>query len=105
MGEVWKARDTRFNREVAIKVLPASFAYDADRLRRFELEALATSSLNHPNILTIHDIGAAPPEFGSAPFIVTELLTGSDLRVRLTQQSDSGPLPVRTAVEYAQQIA
>ncbi|MBK6797493.1 MAG: hypothetical protein IPG76_12110 [Acidobacteria bacterium] len=50
MGEVWRARDTRLNREVAIKVLPADFANDADRLRRFEQEALATSALNHPNI-------------------------------------------------------
>ena len=57
MGEVWRARDTRLDREVAIKVLPASFANDADRLRRFEQEARATSSLNHPNILTIYDIG------------------------------------------------
>jgi len=57
MGEVYRARDTRLNREVAIKVLPASFANDADRLRRFEQEARATSALNHPNILTVHDIG------------------------------------------------
>src|SRR5262247_2014960 len=74
MGEVWRARDTRLNREVAIKVLPASFANDADRLRRFELEALATSALNHINILTIHDVGTTPLEFGAAPYLVTELL-------------------------------
>src|SRR5207302_2346973 len=66
MGEVWRARDTRLNREVAIKVLPASFANDADRLRRFEQEAHATSSLNHPNILTVHDIGTHE----GAPYIV-----------------------------------
>ena len=53
MGEVYRARDTRLNREVAIKILPAEFAQDADRLRRFELEAHATSALNHPNILTV----------------------------------------------------
>jgi serine/threonine protein kinase/Tol biopolymer transport system component len=105
MGEVWRARDTRLNREVAIKVLPASFAKDADRLRRFELEALATSSLNHPNILTIHDIGTAPPEFESAPYIVTELLSGTELRALLPPQADAGALPVRTVIDYAQQIA
>lgn len=57
MGEVWRTRDTRLDREVALKVLPASFANDADRLRRFEQEARATSALNHPNILTVCDIG------------------------------------------------
>ena len=69
MGEVWRARDTQLNRDVAIKVLPASFANDADRLRRFKQEALTTSALNHPNILTIYDIGARD----GAPFIVAEL--------------------------------
>src|SRR5262245_15925713 len=100
MGEVWRARDTRLNREVAIKVLPASFANDADRLRRFKQEALATSSLNHPNILTIYDIGAAASELGGAPFIVAELLEGEELRAQL----ESGALPLRRALEYAQQI-
>src|SRR5262245_53416848 len=97
MGEVWRARDTRLNREVAIKVLPASFANDADRLRRFKQEALATSALNHPNILTVHDIG----DHDGAPFIVAELLEGEELR----EQLNGGPLPVRTAIDYAQQIA
>jgi eukaryotic-like serine/threonine-protein kinase len=97
MGEVWRARDTRLNREVAIKVLPASFANDADRLRRFEQEALATSALNHPNILTVYDIGTQD----GAPFIVAELLEGAELRAQL----QDGALPVRTAIEYAQQIA
>ena len=60
MGEVWRARDTRLNREVAIKVVPASFANDADRLLRFEQEARATSALNHPNIVTIHELGERP---------------------------------------------
>ena len=115
MGEVWRARDTRLNREVAIKVLPASFANDADRLRRFELEALATSALNHPNILTIHDIGSAPPEFGGAPYIVAELLSGAELRAYLSPQSEAGALPARTMtaramparamIDYARQIA
>ena len=105
MGEVWRARDTRFNREVAVKILPASFANDADRLRRFELEALATSALNHSNILTIHDIGTAPSEFGGARYIVTELLAGAELRALLAPQSEAGALPVRTVIDYAQQIA
>jgi eukaryotic-like serine/threonine-protein kinase len=73
MGEVWRARDTRLNREVAIKVLPASFANDADRLCRFEQEALATSALNHPNILTVYDIGTHE----GAPYIVAECWKGS----------------------------
>ena len=61
MGEVYRARDTRLGREVAVKVLPASFSQDADRLRRFEQEARAASALNHPNILTIHDVGQHSP--------------------------------------------
>ena len=67
MGEVYRAIDTRLNREVAIKILPADFADNADRLRRFEQEARATSALNHPNILTVYDIGTASPELGGAP--------------------------------------
>src|SRR5262245_39358159 len=72
MGEVYCARDTRLDREVAIKILPASFANDGDRLRRFKQEALATSALNHPNILTLHDIG----DYEGAPFIEYEMLSG-----------------------------
>ena len=97
MGEVYRAHDARLNREVAIKVLPADFAKDADRLRRFEQEARATSALNHPNILTVHDIG----NHEGAPFIVEELLKGAELRAQL----DEGALSVRKAIEYAQQIA
>jgi serine/threonine protein kinase/Tol biopolymer transport system component len=96
MGVVYRARDERLRRDVAIKVLPASFAHDADRLRRFEQEAHATSALNHPNILTIYDIGA----HDGAPFIVAELLEGEELRAQL----ESGALPARKALEYAQQI-
>jgi len=96
MGEVWRARDTRLNREVAIKLLPASFARDADRLKRFEQEARATSALNHPNILTIYDIGAHE----GAPFIVAELLEGEELR----EQLNEGALPARQALDYARQI-
>jgi Tol biopolymer transport system component len=101
MGEVYRALDTRLDRAVAIKVLPAEFANDADRLRRFEQEARATSALNHPNILTVYDIGTASTELGGAPFIVMELLEGEELRARL----NDGALPVRTALDYAQQIA
>jgi serine/threonine protein kinase len=97
MGEVYRALDTRLDREVAIKVLPAEFAKDEDRLRRFEQEARATSALNHPNILTIYDIGTHE----GAPFIVAELLEGEELRAQL----NDGALPVRQAIEYAQQIA
>jgi serine/threonine protein kinase/Tol biopolymer transport system component len=96
MGEVWRARDTRLDREVAIKVLPASFAQDVDRLRRFKQEALATSSLNHPNILTVYDIG----DHEGTPFIVAELLEGEELR----EQLNEGALPVREALNYAKQI-
>src|SRR5262245_12022346 len=96
MGVVYRARDERLRREVAIKVLPASFAHDGDRLRRFEQEAHATSALNHPNILTIYDIGAHE----GAPFIVAELLEGEELRAQL----ESGALPARRALEYALQI-
>jgi serine/threonine protein kinase len=76
MGEVWRARDARLNREVAIKVLPASFANDEDRLLRFEQEARATSALNHPNIVTIHELG----EVEAGRFIVMELVEGRTLR-------------------------
>src|SRR6266852_1889541 len=79
MGEVWKARDARLGREVAIKVLPPSFSRDPDRLRRFEQEAKAAGLLNHPNITAVHDIGMHE----GAPYIVTELLEGETLRARL----------------------
>ena len=96
MGEVYKAHDSRLDREVAIKMLPPEFATDEDRLRRFEQEAKATSALNHPNILTVYDIG----EHDGSPFIVSELLDGEELRQRL----DEGPIPLRKVTEYAQQI-
>src|SRR5262245_56727144 len=97
MGEVYCGRDTRLDREVAIKILPANYASDPDRLKRFEQEARTTSALNHPNILTVYDIGTHE----GSPYIVAELLAGSELRVQLNQ----GPLPPRKAIDYAQQIA
>jgi serine/threonine protein kinase len=97
MGEVYRARDPRLGRDVAIKVLPAAFAADPDRLRRFEQEARAAAALNHPSILAVHDIGMG----GDAPFIVSELLEGETLRERLR----SGPVHVRRAIAYAVQIA
>ena len=101
MGEVYLAEDTRLDRKVAIKLLPADFTNDQDRVRRFELEARTTSALNHPNILTVHDIGIASAELGGAPYIVAELLEGENLRTRLNE----GALPLRRCLDYAQQIA
>jgi Tol biopolymer transport system component len=97
MGEVYRARDTRLGRDVAIKVLPEALAHDADRLRRFEQEARAIAALNHPNILGIHDIGT----HDGAPFLVSEFLEGQTLRGKLI----SGALPVRRAIDYALGIA
>ena len=97
MGEVYRARDDRLHREVAIKVLPASFAGDPDRLRRFEQEAQAAGALNHPNILAIYDIGT----HDGAPYIVSELLDGESLRSRLSGQ----PLRMEQALEMARQLA
>src|SRR5258708_27445164 len=97
MGEVYRARDPRLGRDVAIKVLPVSFTADPERLRRFEQEARAVGALNHPNILAIYDMGTRE----GAPFIISELLEGETLRGRLS----SGVLPVRKAIEYAVQMA
>jgi eukaryotic-like serine/threonine-protein kinase len=97
MGEVYRARDPRLGREVAIKVLPASFSQDPDRLKRFEQEARAAGVLNHPGITAVYDIGTA----GGAPYIVTELLEGETLRSRL----GAGALSPRKAIDYAIQIA
>jgi tetratricopeptide (TPR) repeat protein/TolB-like protein len=97
MGEVYRARDTRLGRDVAIKVLPADFASDPDRLRRFEQEARAVAALDHPNILALYDVGTHE----GAPYIVTQLLEGENLRERLS----GGAMPVRKAVETALQVA
>ena len=97
MGEVYRARDSRLGRDVAIKVLPPSFSADADRLRRFSQEARAAAALNHPNILAIFDIGE---ERGSL-YVVSELLEGETLRERLR----AGPLNPRKAIDYGLQVA
>src|SRR5688500_17068194 len=97
MGEVYRARDQQLQRDVAIKLLPASFSRDPDRQRRFEQEARATGSLNHPNILAVYDIGVHE----GATWIVAELLEGETLRQRMAAR----PLPPRTVIDYAIQIA
>jgi serine/threonine protein kinase/Tol biopolymer transport system component len=99
MGEVYRARDPRLSREVAIKVLPASFSADPDRLRRFEQEAKAAGVLNHPNITAVYDIGTNSVD--GAPYVVQELLEGETLRAVLA----AGRLPQRKVVDYALQIA
>jgi len=97
MGEVWRAKDAKIGRDVAIKVLPASLVTDADRLQRFEQEARAAGTLNHPNLVTIYELGT----HDGAPFIAMELLEGETLRDKL----DRGAIPARKSVEYAVQIA
>jgi eukaryotic-like serine/threonine-protein kinase len=97
MGEVYRARDPRLGRDVALKILPESFAHDADLLHRFEQEARAVAALNHPNILAVFDIG----QHGGSPFLVSELLEGESLRAVL----DVGSLPQRKTIDYGVQIA
>jgi serine/threonine protein kinase/tetratricopeptide (TPR) repeat protein len=97
MGDVFRARDLRLGREVAVKVLPVELAAHPDRVRRFEQEARAASALNHPHILTVHDVGTVD----SRLYIVTELVEGRTLRDLLA----AGPLPLRRALELAVQIA
>ncbi|MDQ2980284.1 MAG: serine/threonine protein kinase, partial [Acidobacteriota bacterium] len=97
MGEVYQARDERLKRDVAVKVLPASYSQDADRLMRFEREAQAAGGLNHPNITAVYDIGT----HDGAPYVVSELLEGETLRSALA----GGKLAQRKAIDYALQIA
>src|SRR5262245_3584892 len=97
MGEVYRARDARLGRDVAVKVLPALFATHADRLARFGQEARAAGALNHPNILSIYDLGSHQ----DLHYIVSELLEGQTLRERIAE----GPLPARKAAELAAQAA
>jgi len=96
MGEVYLANDPKIGRDVAIKVLPADFAADKDRVARFELEAQAAGALNHPNILAIYDVDTQD----GLLFVVSELLEGDELRDRL----DEGTIPLRKAIDYARQI-
>src|SRR4249919_170321 len=96
MGEVYRARDSRLSRDVAIKVLPASFSADADRLRRFEQEAKAAGVLNHPNVTAVYDIGTHE----DAPYVVQELLEGETLRSALA----GGKLSARKTLDFSLQI-
>lgn len=97
MGEVFRARDDRLERDVAVKIIRPASSADQDRIRRFEQEARAAAALSHPNILAIYDIGI----YDGTPYIVSELLEGQTLRQCLFE----GPLPVRQAADYALQIA
>src|SRR2546430_3024024 len=96
MGEVYCAQDTKLNRDVAIKVLPAAFSADAERLRRFEQEAQAAGALNHPNILSVYDVGT----HDGAPYLVTELLEGESLRQHITRS----PMELREVLDVASQV-
>lgn len=103
MGQVYRARDTRLDRDVAVKVLPEGFALDPDRRARFEREAKAVAALTHPNIVSLFDVGTQTPDAGAAvQFVVMELLDGETLRDRLKTTST---IPIRKAVEIAIQIA
>ncbi len=97
MGEVYRAHDPRIRRDVAIKILPASYAADAERLERFRREARAAGGLNHPNILTVHDVGTDPGQ----PYIVSELLDGESLREVIQR----GPVSLKRALEWGAQLA
>src|SRR5579864_6622936 len=97
MGEVFRARDERLGRDVAVKIIRSSLTDRADHLRRFEQEARAAAALNHPNIVAIYDVGSA----ADSPYIVSELLQGKTLRERLTE----GPISVTQATDFALQIA
>jgi Tol biopolymer transport system component len=99
MGEVYRAKDPRLGRDVAVKILPVSFSRDPERLRRFEQEARAAGQLNHPNITAVHDVGTDPE--GGSPYLVTELLEGETLREALA----AGALSPRRAIDCAVQIA
>jgi serine/threonine protein kinase len=96
MGEVYRAKDTKLDRDVAIKVLPRDVSADADRVRRFEQEARATAALSHPNILAVYDIGSTD----GMTYVVSELLEGETLREAISQ-----PVPPSRALQWAVQIA
>src|SRR5689334_23224046 len=97
MGEVYRARDVRLDRTIAIKVLPPEFAADPERLKRFESEARAASALNHPNILTIHDVGS----IDEISFIAMEYVAGKTLSELL----QDGPLPAKRLMDLSTQLA
>src|SRR5450759_5087746 len=97
MGEVFRARDTRLGRDVAVKILPSEFAASPEKFRRFEQEARAAGILNHPNVLVIYDVGTTD----GVPYLVSELLVGETLRERLLR----GALPAKRALELAVAIA
>src|SRR5262245_65785911 len=97
MGEVWRARDSRLGREVAIKLLPPHFADDEERLKRFEREARTLASLNHPNVAQIFGVD----QVGDTCFLVLELVEGESLEERLKR----GPLPLDEAIDFCRQIA
>src|SRR6202522_215558 len=96
MGEVFRARDERLGRDVALKLIRPGSSDNPDHLRRFELEARAAAALNHPNIVAVYDVGFD----NGTPYIVCELLEGATLRTRLA----AGPLPVRVAIDYSLEI-
>src|SRR5262252_8047758 len=97
MGEVYRARDTRLERTVAIKILPAQFSSDPVRKQRFEREAKAISSLNHPHICTLHDVGSQD----GVDYLVMECLEGETLAKRM----EKGPLPLEQVLKYGAQVA
>ncbi len=101
MGEVYRARDTRLTRDVAIKVLPQLLATDTSALARFEREAKVLAALSHPNLLAIHDFGVQD----LTAYAVMELIEGSNLRERLAAIETHRALPLRKTLDYAVQIA
>ena len=101
MGEVYRAKDERLGRDVAIKILPSSFSADPDRLRRFDQEARATGALNHPNVIVVHDTG----QHDGAPYVVYELLEGTTLRALLTGTPLSTSRTIRLGTDIAAGLA
>src|SRR5262245_32440251 len=104
MGEVWLAEDTQLSRKVAVKFLPAEFTTDAERVRRFTREARAASALNHPNIITVHEIGSFAGEASPTHYIVTEYVEGETLRARMQAAPDLR-LQLPLVLDVATQIA
>jgi serine/threonine protein kinase len=101
MGEVYRARDARLGRDVAIKILPPEFAGNVERRRRFEQESRAAGSLNHPNIVAVYDVGEQDGVF----FIISELVEGETLRDLLRKTHGATPMPVRKVIDIGAQIA